>query len=84
MRFPVTVMSLPKSSPAGIYFGQESILLALLIERLCRFRYLHRGNHAARSAIDLMGLSLGQSVLPDRQQLAQERRGPSCRRSVTL
>jgi len=28
-------------------------LLALVIERLCRLRYLHRGNHSIRSAIDL-------------------------------
>ena len=31
------------------------ILLALVIERLYRLRYLHRGDHGVRSAIDLVG-----------------------------
>jgi len=39
--------------------------LALTIERLYRLRYLHRGTHAVRSAIDLvrqLWLSLGRPV----------------------
>ncbi len=42
--------------------------LALTIERLYRLRYLHRGTHAARSAIDLvrqLWLSLGRPVAFD-------------------
>jgi hypothetical protein len=31
------------------------ILLALVIERLYRLRYLHRGEHRVRSAMDLVG-----------------------------
>ena len=44
------------------------ILLALLIERLYRLRYLHRGQHGIRSAIDLLTylwLSLGTRHQPD-------------------
>jgi hypothetical protein len=37
------------------------ILVALVIERLYRLRYLHRGNHTVRSAINLMGY-LGLSL----------------------
>jgi len=39
--------------------------LALTIERLCRLRYLHRGTHPVRAAIDLLllfQLSLGNPV----------------------
>jgi hypothetical protein len=44
------------------------LLLAILIERLYRVRYLHRGDHAVRSAIDLvycLWLSLGGAPSPD-------------------
>jgi hypothetical protein len=42
--------------------------LALVIERLYRLRYLHRGEHGVRSAMDLftyLWLSLGSSSPPD-------------------
>jgi hypothetical protein len=44
------------------------ILLALVIERLYRLRYLCRGDHDVRSAINLLDalwLSLGTRRLPD-------------------
>jgi hypothetical protein len=44
------------------------ILLALVIERLYRLRYLHRGDHGIRSAMDLvtyLWLSLGSRSPPD-------------------
>jgi hypothetical protein len=44
------------------------LLLAMLIERLYRVRYLHRGDHAVRSAIDLvycLWLNLGRVPSPD-------------------
>lgn len=44
------------------------ILLALVIERLYRRRYLHRGDHGIRSAMDLcayLWLSLGSRSPPD-------------------
>lgn len=44
------------------------ILLALVIERLYRLRYLHRGDHNIRSAIDLLTslwLNLGYRSPPD-------------------
>ena len=44
------------------------ILLAMVIERLYRLRYLHRGDHGVRSAMDLvtyLWLSLGSRHPPD-------------------
>jgi hypothetical protein len=44
------------------------IALALVMERLYRLRYLHRGNHGIRSAIELhdyLWLTLGTGSLPD-------------------
>ncbi len=44
------------------------ILLAMLIERLYRLRYLHRGDHGIRSAMDLLTylwLTLGSRSPPD-------------------
>ena len=44
------------------------ILLALVIERLYRLRYLHRGDHGIRSAMELhdyLWLSLGTRSPPD-------------------
>ena len=44
------------------------ILLALVIERLYRRRYLHRGEHGIRSAMNLLDylwLSLGTRNRPD-------------------
>jgi hypothetical protein len=44
------------------------IALALVIERLYRLRYLHRGSHDIRSAMDLftyLWLSLGTLSPPD-------------------
>jgi hypothetical protein len=44
------------------------ILLAMLIERLYRLRYLHRGEHGIRSAMDLLTylwLTLGSRSPPD-------------------
>ena len=44
------------------------IVLALVIERLYRLRYLHRGNHGIRSAMELhdyLWLSLGTRSPPD-------------------
>lgn len=44
------------------------ILLALVIERLYRLRFLHRGEHGVRSAMDLftyLWLSLGSRTPPD-------------------
>jgi hypothetical protein len=39
--------------PNSLLLGWLLLLLAMLIERLYRVRYLHRGDHALRSAIDL-------------------------------
>jgi hypothetical protein len=44
------------------------LLLALAIERLYRLRYLHRGTHPVRAAIDLvraLRLSLGRPLTAD-------------------
>jgi hypothetical protein len=44
------------------------IALALVIERLYRLRYLHRGDHRIRSSMDLytyLWLSLGSRSPPD-------------------
>jgi hypothetical protein len=44
------------------------ILLALVIERLYRLRYLHRGEHGIRSAMNLLDslwLNLGSACPPD-------------------
>ena len=44
------------------------ILLAMVIERLYRMRYLHRGEHGIRSAVDLylyLWLTLGSRSPPD-------------------
>lgn len=40
--------------PNSLLLGWLLLLLAMLIERLYRVRYLHRGDHAVRSAIDLV------------------------------
>jgi DDE family transposase len=52
----------------SILMGWLLTLLALVIERLYRLRYLHRGLHPVRSAIEqvrLLRLSLGHPQAPD-------------------
>ena len=54
--------------PNSILIVWLLILLALVIERLYRLRYLHRGDHGVRSAMDLvtyLWLSLGSRSPPD-------------------
>jgi len=54
--------------PNSILIVWLLILLALVIERLYRLRYLHRGDHDIRSAMDLftfLWLSLGSRTPPD-------------------
>jgi hypothetical protein len=54
--------------PNSILIVWLLILLALVIERLYRLRYLHRGDHGIRSAIDLftyLWLNLGTRSPPD-------------------
>jgi hypothetical protein len=54
--------------PNSILIVWLLILLALVIERLYRLRYLHRGDHSIRSAMDLvtyLWLSLGSRSPPD-------------------
>ena len=54
--------------PNSILMVWLLILLALVIERLYRLRYLHRGDHDIRSAMDLctyLWLSLGSRSPPD-------------------
>ncbi len=54
--------------PTSILMVWLLILLALVIERLYRQRYLHRGDHGIRSAIELftyLWLSLGSRSPPD-------------------
>jgi hypothetical protein len=54
--------------PNSILIVWLLILLALVIERLYRLRYLHRGDHGVRSAMDLvtyLWLSLGSRPPPD-------------------
>jgi hypothetical protein len=54
--------------PNSILIVWLLILLALVIERLYRLRYLHRGDHDIRSAMDLftfLWLSLGARTPPD-------------------
>ncbi len=54
--------------PTSILIIWLLILLALVIERLYRLRYLHRGEHGIRSAIDLvtyLWLTLGSRSPPD-------------------
>jgi hypothetical protein len=54
--------------PNSILIVWLLILLALLIERLYRLRYLHRGEHRIRSAADLptyLWLTLGSRSPPD-------------------
>ena len=54
--------------PNSILIVWLLILLALVIERLYRLRYLHRGDHGIRSAMDLytdLWLSLGSRSPPD-------------------
>jgi len=54
--------------PHSILIVWLLILLALVIERLYRLRYLHRGDHGIRSAMDLctyLWLSLGSRNPPD-------------------
>jgi len=54
--------------PNSILIVWLLILLALVIERLYRLRYLHRGDHGVRSAMDLftyLWLSLGSCNPPD-------------------
>lgn len=50
--------------PNSLLLGWLLLLLAMLIERLYRLRYLHRGDHALRSAIDLcdwLWINLGRT-----------------------
>ena len=54
--------------PNSILIVWLLILLALVIERLYRVRYLHRGEHGVRTAMDLytyLWLSLGSRSPPD-------------------
>jgi hypothetical protein len=54
--------------PNSILIVWLLILLALVIERLYRLRYLHRGDHGVRSAMDLvtyLWLNLGSRPPPD-------------------
>ena len=54
--------------PNSILIVWLLIALALVIERLYRLRYLHRGDHGIRSAMDLftyLWLSLGSGCPPD-------------------
>lgn len=54
--------------PNSILIVWLLIVLALVIERLYRLRYLHRGEHGVRSAIDLhhyLWLTLGSHPPPD-------------------
>jgi hypothetical protein len=54
--------------PISILIVWLLIALALVIERLYRLRYLHRGDHGVRSAMDLhdyLWLSLGTRSPPD-------------------
>lgn len=54
--------------PTSILIVWLLILLAMVIERLYRLRYLHRGDHGVRSAMDLfthLWLSLGSRGPPD-------------------
>jgi hypothetical protein len=54
--------------PNSILIVWLLIALALVIERLYRLRYLHRGEHGVRSAIDLhhyLWLTLGSRSPPD-------------------
>ena len=54
--------------PNSILIVWLLIALALVIERLYRLRYLHRGDHGVRSAMDLftyLWLSLGTGCPPD-------------------
>ena len=51
--------------PNSLLIQWLMIALALTIERLYRIRYLHRGTHSPRSAIELVRLlwiSLGRPV----------------------
>jgi hypothetical protein len=54
--------------PNSILMVWLLILLALVIERLYRLRYLHRRDHDIRNAMDLftfLWLSLGSRTPPD-------------------
>jgi hypothetical protein len=54
--------------PNSILMVWLLILLAMVIERLYRMRYLHRGEHGIRSAVDLylyLWLTLGSRSPPD-------------------
>jgi len=54
--------------PNSILIVWLLIILALVIERLYRLRYLHRGEHGVRSAMDLcdyLWLGLGFRIPPD-------------------
>ena len=54
--------------PNSILIVWLLIALAMVIERLYRLRYLHRGNHGVRSAMDLytfLWLTLGSGSPPD-------------------
>jgi hypothetical protein len=54
--------------PNSLLLNWLLLLLAMLIERLYRVRYLHRGDHAVRSAIDLvycLWLNLGGTPAAD-------------------
>jgi len=54
--------------PNSMLLNWLLLLLAMLIERLYRVRYLHRGDHAVRSAIDLvycLWLNLGSAPAAD-------------------
>ncbi len=51
----------------NLYGTELLILLAIVMERLYRLRYLHRGNHRVPSAIDLLYTLLINLSCPPRQ-----------------
>ena len=65
--------------PNSILIVWLLIALALVIERLYRLRYLHRGDHGVRSAMDLFHLSLADPRLP---QSARFRLNPGAVRTA--
>ena len=70
--------------PNSLLLGWLLLLLAMIIERLYRVRYLHRGEHSVRSAIDLVySLWISLSCTPIlRFQSSLRRRDLRPRRAV--
>ena len=71
--------------PNSILIVWLLILLALVIERLYRLRYLHRGEHGVRSAMESVDLPLVDPGVPQsaRHQLTPGR-ADGWQRSVAL